>query len=203
MDESSDKAIDGADDPAELESAMFEWALDHNLNNLIQFHNVVRALLAEKINDDDGGIDHGVKHTLRRYQEVNAANALLLLIGYLEEMLLLLWRRTWSVPLPEHHTSIDRYKPLLVEAGINLGTFADWVILKDAMRVRHCILHSNSRLSLLRDPDDMRGCLKRYPDGLTLQLDRVVVTSQFLKICVDATRNTRDSLVRGLRSRVR
>jgi hypothetical protein len=189
---------DPSEDASDLERAMFGWMLDHNLSYLVKFHNVVRALFSEKINDADAGLDSGAKHTLRLYQEVNAANALLLLIGYVEEMLFLLWQRTWPVQAPDPRTTIDRYKPLFVEAGIDIGAFTSWAILKDAVRVRHCIMHANGRLSLLRDPEDMRRCLERYPGDLRLISDRIVVTPQFLRTCVEATRQTRDALILGL-----
>lgn len=66
--------------------------------------------------------------------------------------------------------------------------------------MRNCLLHANGRISLMRDPDEMRACITRHPRALDVDLDRVRVTSVFLQRCVVAIRELREQMLNGLRA---
>lgn len=129
---------------------------------------------------------------------MNSANALLMAFGFLEEMLFLFWKRRHRGDPPPQGSPLDRYKSLLGELGVDLGSGC-WPVIKDAAKVRNCLLHASGRISLMTDPEDMRNCISRY-EGLEEHLDRVVVTPVFLKRCVDAIRQLQDLMIRGLGS---
>ena len=176
----------------------FRWMLAHNLGLIVRFHNDFRALLSEKLRTQDVRSDPAARYATELYDRMNAANALLMAFGFLEEMLFLVWKRRHRDVLPPQGSSLDRYKGLLGELGVDLGSGC-WPVIKDAVKVRNCLLHASGRISLMADPDEMRDCIRRYK-GLEEHLDRVVVTSVFLKRCVDAIRQLQDLMTRGLNS---
>lgn len=182
----------------QLRDEFFAWALNHNVNHVVVFHNVLQSLLREKLRSPDAADDPVVPDTIQLYDKMNSANSLLLLLGLFEEILVLFWkRRRQGEPIPAG-TSINRYKPLLRKLGLDLGAPRAWRVLRDAANIRHCLLHANGRVSLMKEPDRIRACMVRYPGGLEEHLDRVHVTSVFLRECVGAIRDPQSEMLNGL-----
>jgi hypothetical protein len=86
----------------------------------------------------------------------------------------------------------------LAPLGVDLGSLPCWTVLQDAVKIRHCLLHANGRVSLMRDAEEIRACIRRYDSGLEEHLDRVTVTSVFLQQCVVAIRELRNEMLDGL-----
>ncbi len=174
---------------------LFAWATAHNLNHVVVFHNQLQALLFEKCRELEPGDPH-VRHTIELYRNLNAANALLLVVAYLEELLLLLWTRHLPRAELAESSSIDRYKPLFRKLGVDVGSTRCWITITDAVLVRHCILHANGRVSFMRNADAFQSCVARYADALSVHSDRLVVTPQFLRTVVQAVWDFREELLR-------
>jgi len=197
----------------EMAAAFFRWGLQHNLNYYIRFHNVLKGYLGELRREPEIKDDSAALETLKLYENLNASNTLLLTLAYLEEMLILFWQRVFPTkPLPsggkkrrgnrtgkstcgeKRYGGIDRYKPMFNKLGLNLGTMESWSRLKDATRIRHCLLHTNGRLSLMRHPEKIQAIVDRN-EGLEVNLDRVRVTPVFLKSSVDALHQLREVML--------
>jgi hypothetical protein len=172
--------------------------LSHNLNYLVAFHNDTQALLHEKRQIVATAKTPHVRHTLDQYRLITSANSLLLLLAYVEEMLLLLWRRTFPGHDLPKGTGVDRYKSLFPELGIQFEALTCWRILKDAICVRHCVLHANGRVSLMRNAEAVRACIARHSTELSVKQDRVVITPEFLRSAVDATWQLQETLLAAL-----
>ncbi len=183
--------------PSQLEAELFRWMLNHNLNHIVLFHNSLQSLLREKLNTPEVADDPVLRSTIELYDKMNSANSLLIALGFLEEMLVLFWQRRLSDKAIPRGSSIDRYKPLLHKLGLDLG-LPCWAVLQDAIKIRHCLLHANGHVSLMKNPGEIRACIKRHHDGLEEQLGRIVVTSIFLQRCVSAIRELRNEMLKGL-----
>jgi hypothetical protein len=183
--------------PLQTEAEFFRLMLSHNLNHIILFHNSLQALLRERLHAD-AATDPMLQRTITLYDKMNSANSLLIALGFLDEMLILFWRRCFpGKPIPAW-TDKKRHERLWKELGLNLGKMPSWSTLQDARKIRHCLLHANGRISLMRNPKEIRACIKRYDTALEEHLDRVVVTSHFLQRCVVAIRELRDQMLKGL-----
>ena len=187
--------------PFQFESEFFRLMLSYNLDHIVRFHNSLQALLREKLNAEAAD-DPMLQSTIELYDKMNSANSLLTALGFLDEMLILFWRRCFpGVPIPASSKSRSmkkRYEDLWNQLGVHLETMPCWEVLRDAMKIRHCLLHANGRIEFMKDPNDIRACIKRYPNALDENLDRVIVTSHFLQRCVVAIRGLKDQMLNGL-----
>ena len=177
---------------------IFHWALNYNLNYIVLFHNGVRALLKEKLQDPEWHEDRQVQDTLEHFDKMNSANSLLVTLAFLEEMLIICWRKKLPGDAQPKGSAIDRYKRLLKSLGRNPGALSCWATLQDSYKVRHCLLHANGRLSFMKQPAAMRSCIERNSEGLCEDLDRLVVNSFFLEQCVKAVGELRDEMLKAL-----
>ena len=143
--------------PLQSEADFFGWMLKHNLDHIVRFHNGLQALLGEKLDAPKAVDDPMLRSTIELYDKMNSANSLLVALGFLEEMLVLFWRRQFpGEDIPNGRSSIERYQRLLDALGLNLGTMPAWSVLRDATKIRHCLLHANGRISLMKRPPRTR-----------------------------------------------
>ena len=73
--------------------ALHDWAAARNLNEIVNFHNAVRACLAEKAGEvaTDDVDDIVARSTLENYKGYLATATFLMVYAYFEEDLYLLW----------------------------------------------------------------------------------------------------------------
>lgn len=137
----------------ELRFAMERAWAEINLSHLVGFYKAVRALLKEKLQSPDIAKDPALKSTLGLYDVMNAGNTLLVALAWFEEMLYHVWKdRHPGKRPPKKGSMTERYKPLLKDLGVDLAGGTSWSVLKDAEKIRHCLLHANGRISLMRNP---------------------------------------------------
>src|SRR5664280_572612 len=166
------------DRSVDFEDAL-RFVLNYNLNYLISFHNTMRSLLREKLGMLEAQNDPVIQTKIELYDKMNSANVLLLALGFLEEMMIIIWKRRFPEDSIPDGSSILRYKPLMKNLGLDLANMPCWNVLLDAYKVRNCLLHANGRIDLMKDPIEMRLCIKQHGDVLDKRLERVVVTSLF------------------------
>ena len=183
---------------SEFERELLQWMLTHNLNYLVEFHNDAQALLREKRRTGVVAKSPPARHAIDQYRLITSGNSLLLVLAYVEEMLLLFWRKTFIGQNLPNGTGVDRYKPLFAKLEIDLGGLSHWRILKDATSIRHCVLHANGRVSLMRRPEAIRACVARHGSELSIKQDRVVITPEFLRLAVNATWELQEALLGAL-----
>jgi hypothetical protein len=177
---------------------VFLFALNYNLNYLTSFHNTMRSLLRDKQDTKEAKDNPLVKTRIELFDKMNSANVMLLALSFLEEMLVLLWKKQLlDTPIP-YEGSISRYKPLMKNLGLDLENMPPcWAVLLDAYKVRNCILHANGRIDLMKNPMEMRSCIERHGDVLDKRLEIVVITPLFLERCIKAIRELGDNMLSG------
>jgi hypothetical protein len=166
-----------------VERQLFDWAFGANLGLIVDYHNFIRAKLHEHYHRD--GVEGLERETLMRYDQVNANNCFLMAYAHLEEVLYGVWRAFAPNAVPSGTSSVQRFKPALVAAGVDLGSSPAWAFIVSASLVRDCLLHANGRVSHVRKSRDL--LLKHVGDreDLMLAQDRLGVTSAYLKVFVE------------------
>src|SRR4051812_34560605 len=161
----------------EVDQQIFAWALDSGLQDAIELHNYMRAILREKF------FDIGSEHAPRFYAEkfaqfdgMNIINTFLSVYAIFEEILYLLWKQKAPKAEPGRQGgALERFSPVLRALGVESGALACWSELTDAEQVRHCLLHSNGRLSMMRKPSELMNRISKYPGELSVEHDRIVM----------------------------
>ena len=95
--------------------AWHEWAAAHNLKEIVDFRNVVRACLAEKVSGFAGNdVDDIVaRSAMENYKGYLATATFLMVYSYFEEDLYLLWKRIAKDVARGGENSIKRYQSVL------------------------------------------------------------------------------------------
>jgi len=176
-----------------MNNALFRFAAQHNLSLIVRFHNEVRASLAKKLAETDGLLNTTKAHQGRIallvqrdhhskvFEEMLRCTTFLLMYAHAEEWFYHVWRtyaRTCEVTF---RGSIKRFKPVLKDGlKLDLSNDKNWRCLCDAEKVRDCLLHVNGRVSLTKNPDEIRKIA--HERGLILEesLDRIEVSGDFL-----------------------
>lgn len=169
----------------ELERQIFDWAFRSNLQFIVNYHNFIRAKLHEQYHQDE--TTNSDQDVLSRYDQINANNCFLMAYAHLEEFLYCVWKAfVPDTALPPNKYSVERFKPALSKAGVNLGTSPSWEFIVSASLVRDCLLHANGRFSHMRQKQqqDLRKHLNSQ-DDLVITRNRLSVTPGYLKLFVE------------------
>jgi hypothetical protein len=176
---------------------MVRYFQRHNLNFVVQFHNLVRHLIKEKRSSPEAKHDPWLESVLESHEKLNGRNALLMLLAHLEEVLILRWRsRRRGEPIPRG-SSIKRFVPLLRVCGCEPGAMPSWTLIQDAYTLRNCLLHTNGRVSLMKDPDEVTACVARHKPTLKKAGDRLEVAPEFLEKLAQAIDEVQGILATG------
>lgn len=167
-----------------------------SLSQIVSFHNCVKRLLSREYPDGDSLPDNIKKADLEHFTTINAVVTFLLGYAYLEETLLHLWQVKLDRQPPEG-VGLDRHKALLKQLGIELRECSVWQFLQDASAVRHCILHSNGRISMMRNPNDLEEIVRRTPGQLEISKDRIVIKPEYVDEFVKNVRKLREAVLQG------
>jgi hypothetical protein len=170
-----------------------EFAAEHNLGELIRFHNVVRGCLAEKATEYAD--DKIVKSSLDNYVQYLATVGFLMVYAYLEEYLCVMWRRIAPGAKKGRQLGIDKYEDGLKSCGFDLQ-MPCWQFILKASKIRHCLLHANGRLDFMVRPPRLalEEIVCEYPGELDVQLDRLSVKANFTSRFVTEVRAFRTAL---------
>lgn len=184
--------------PLDSQDAMQRWAAAHNLNEIVGFHNVVRACLSEKaagFGDDD--IEHRIARShLQNYMDYLANATFLMVYSYLEEDLHLLRKgHAKDVALGKAH-SIKRYEPVLSSLGFDLE-YDSWKFMLEATEIRHCLIHANRRMDHNWNRQRLENIVAKYPGELIVENSRLGVTVEFDDRYVREVRTFQDEVQRA------
>ena len=158
----------------------FVFSMQHNLNEIVNFHGLLRGSLKELYQASLN--DNPTTSKLENYDEYLSASTFLIAYSYLEEYLYLIWRHQAKEEERGKGYSIRRYKPILKILGVN-SSGTPWQNLLKATRIRDCLLHANGRLSFMKDNDEqtIRQLVHEFRPALQIkQSDRLKLDVEFL-----------------------
>jgi hypothetical protein len=159
--------------------------MEHNLSEIVRFHNVVRADLSEQAKTQAD--DAVASLSLENYRLYIAANTLLMAHSYLEEYLYLLWRPLSKTVMRGSRKSIDRYEPVLEHLGVDT-TGTAWKFIIETVEIRNCLLHANGRVSHMSNPARLKAIVSEHLGALEVEHDRLKVNADFVSQYVGAVR---------------
>ena len=170
----------------DLKNQLIAWASMHNLNYLIEFHNHLRDLFRGQFHDlEKSDIKEKDKNfnksILQDYDRNLHINTFLMMYSYLEEWLYVDWKAyAPNVVLQNKKGSIGRFSNIVKQLGVDLSS-SYWQVLMDAEKIRNCLLHANGRISLLKDSKKVKDIIARKDSRLTIVMDRVVISGEYLQ----------------------
>ncbi len=176
------------------DDTIFDLAMQHNLNEIVRFHNVVRGSLSEHLREHRD--DKYARAALTNYDNYLSINTFLMIYSYFEEYLYLLWKKKAKTVKRTRSFSIKGYESVLLEFGVPL-TNPSWMYMLKATSVRHCLLHANGRLSFMTHPpeQEIRAIVVQYPEELFIRNeDQLVIAVGFVRRFVDEVRNFRNAI---------
>jgi len=182
------------------ESADFlhEWAAAHNLSEIVNFHNVIRACLAEKATEFDGDDvdDRVVRSALDDYQGYLAKATFLMVYAYFEEDVYLLWK--WQAKHVKRgpEKSIRRYEPVLERLGFDLH-HSSWESMLEATDLRHSLIHANGRLDHARNRQRLDEITAKYPGELSAMHSRLQMNAEYVSRVLGEVRSFQDEAKRA------
>ena len=106
----------------------------------------------------------------------------LLMYSHVEEWLFHVWKTyARNVKLDCNEGSIARFKPVLKTLGVDLSN-DNWGLLRDAEKVRNCLLHANGRISLMKPEkrEEIERIVQKRNDLLAIKGDRLYIEGEFL-----------------------
>lgn len=175
-----------------LDKKIFAWSFEHNLGLIVQYHNFVRAKLHQQLLSEPD--DAFQRETIHRYDRINATNCFLMAYAHLEEQLYGIWHALSPSVTLGKTSSVDRFKPALQAAGVDLGRSAAWTFIQGASALRDCLLHANGNISLSRDKPKLHRFIAKNPD--VVDRGRIRITPDYLKRFVVMIGDLRNEAVR-------
>ncbi|HPD61157.1 MAG TPA: hypothetical protein PKV48_05300 [Thermodesulfobacteriota bacterium] len=169
-----------------IKNQLMTWARTHNLNWLIGFHNYVRGLFRDQLQElekcEIKDVDYKLhKNALCDYDRIHNINILLMMYSYLEEWLYHCWKTYASnADLVDREGSLGRFKNVAKQLGVDLSSKL-WQELKNTEELRNCLLHANGRVSLLKDPQKINTIIERKKSGLEIVQDRIQISGEYLE----------------------
>jgi len=168
-----------------------------NIRYIVGFHEYVLEHLkikedefAKKIENhkekDEKLVDLKIERNLysETYKNHLMVNTFLMLYSHLEEWLYLIWRKFGKdIELTGNRESISKYKPFFQAVfKMDLSKDKDWRLLKDAEKIRNCLLHANGRIDLVKNKADMDSILKKYKNQLHIKTKRICISQELVEI---------------------
>jgi len=165
---------------------LVSWSNTHNFNWLVGFHNYVRGLLKDQLQDlgkcENKNIENKLhKNAIYDYDRMLHIYTLLMMCSYLEEWLYHS-RKTYALNIDLVHGegSIGRFKNVVKQLGVDLSSRL-WQEVKNVEEVRNCLLHANGRISLFKHPQKIKKIIKRKNSGLEIIRDCLIISEDYLQ----------------------
>jgi hypothetical protein len=177
----------------DIKRKLFGWANYNNLQLIIEFHNLQYhmmqnqiSIINEKIESSKDKIEKKnlilQKDTfINTYDTLLKINTFLLMYSHLEEFLLQLknsFDRTQNIG---YSGSIKRFQEILKNTlKFDSSKDKEWELLCNLEKIRDCILHANSRVSLFKSKIEIERIVKNSKGKLSIENDRIKLSGEFL-----------------------
>lgn len=177
----------------DIKRKLFGWANYNNLQLIIEFHNLQYhmmqnqiSIINEKIESSKDKIEKKYlilqKDTfINTYDILLKINTFLLMYSHLEEFLLQLknsFDRTQNIG---YSGSIKRFQEILKNTlKFDSSKDKEWELLCNLEKIRDCILHANSRVSLFKSKIEIERIVKNSKGKLSIENDRIKLSGEFL-----------------------
>lgn len=193
----------------EIKKNIFSWGMSHNLQLIIDFHNFQHHLMGNQISLINESIassnDANEKKNLllqkntyvNTYDDLLKVNTFLLMYSHLEEFLLLIKNSFDNSQIINNSGSIIRFKSFLQNTlKFDCSKDKEWELLCDFEKIRDCILHANSRVSINKNKNkiEIERIVKKSKGKLSIKSDRIKLSGELLIVIS----NTIESVVKRI-----
>lgn len=192
---------------ADINKKIFSWAMTHNFQLIIKFHNEQRRLMKNQVvaineklnscNDQHERKDllYAKKVYINTFDNLLSINTFLMMYSYLEEFLYHVWKSFGKEQAVSGSGSLKRFEEIIRNVlGLDLNQDREWELLCDYAKVRNCILHANRRVSILKEKDknDLERIIKKSGGHMSKKKDRIELSGKYL----ESVSSTIDSLIK-------
>jgi hypothetical protein len=178
---------------ADIKKTTFSWAMTHNLQLIIKFHNEQRRLMKNQVSAINKELNscndqHKRKKLLYEkeiyistFDSLLSINTFLMMYSHLEEFLYHVWKSFGKEQAVSGSGSLKRFKKIIRNVlGLDLNQDREWELLCDYEKVRDCILHANGRVSISKDKNDLERMINKSCGLLSKKKDRIELSGKYL-----------------------
>jgi len=178
---------------ADIKKEIFSWAMTHNLQIIINFHNEQRRLMKNQVSEINEKLkscnDRHERTELLNKKEIYIntfdsllrTNTFLMMYSHLEEFLYHVWKSFDKNQAVRKSGSLKRFEGVVSNIlNVDLGHDREWNLLMDYEKVRDCLLHANGRVSISRDKKYLEELIKNPRVHLSMKIDRIIISGYFL-----------------------
>lgn len=190
---------------AEIKNKILSWAMTHNLQIIIKFHNEQRGLMKNQVSAINNKLSYcndqlerkELLYTkevyINKFDSLLNINTFLMMYSHLEEFLYHAWKNFGKEQKVIGSGSVKRFKEIVrVVLGLDLNQDREWELLCDYEKVRDCILHANGRVSIYKGKKDLERIINESRGDLSKKKDRIVLSGKYL----ESVSNTIDRLIK-------
>ncbi len=190
-----------------INKTLFRWAMTHNLQLIIKFHNEQKRLMKNQVsaineklkacNDKQERKEllHVKEVYINTFDKLLGTNTFLMMYSHLEEFLYHVWKIFGQEQIVSNYGNLKRFKEIIRNViGLDLSQDREWEFICDCEKVRNCLLHANGRVSISKDKNDIERIIKKSCGHLSKKKDRVELSGEYL----DKISNTIDSLIKRI-----
>jgi hypothetical protein len=162
-------------------------AMQHNLNQIVQFHNHVHGFFNTNLagSQADENLSKKEKTLLTLEYESHLPNQLrksvfLMMFGHLEEHLFLSWCDHGRIQEEKNDRAdgIKKFKNLFVNLKVDLLTDQNYQLIVDAYKIRNAIIHTAGRIDFIKKPEELEGAVNKHNKYFEIRNKRVYVTCE-------------------------
>jgi hypothetical protein len=181
---------------SELDKSFLRWGLNQGTDDLVWFYNSVKGLLKREYNDALAQNDPIKIRNIERVNEMGIIATFLLVFAQFEETLYGVWRTLGAdIDISREEGVLERYKPVFAKLNVKVGSMPCWSRLRDASRIRNCLMHGGGVIKLMRDKDALGKVVQGNSRGLQLCNGRLIMKAAYLDRFVKDVRSFRDTLI--------
>ena len=177
----------------DIKKKLFGLAIYNNLQLIIEFHNLQYHMMQNQISIINENIESSQdkiekknlilqKDTyINTYDDLLKVNTFLLMYSHLEEFLFQIKNSFDKTQIIGDSGSIKRFQPILKNTlKFDISKDREWELLCNHEKIRDCILHANSRVSIFRYKNEIDRIVKNSKCKLSIENDRIKLSGEFL-----------------------